>query len=490
MRTLHTRPAALVLAALCVPGGVAHAEDDPPQPGGQVSKVVVTGGRPTSLPTEIPATIEGITGAQVEERINAFDSEDALKYLPSLNVRKRYIGDYDHAVLASRASGTGNSARSLVYADGILLSNLLGNGASYTPRWGLVTPEEIERVDVLYGPFAAAYPGNSVGAVVDFQTRMPTKREAHVRLTGMSQGFDLYHTDHRYDGWEGSAALGDRKGDWSYWVDVSRLDSEGQPIAFANKLVSNGVPNGGGVPVLGAVAGNNPTNQPWLLLGATNQTHTVQDHAKLKLAWDISPVLRASYLAGWWGNDATRVSQTYLRDTAGNPVITAIRVSIDGRSYDINASDFAPSRATLEHLMQGFSLKHHGADVFNWEVAASLYDYERDLVRTPTVLVPDASTDGAGQVTDLKGSGWSTLALKGIWRPDDGPLHGHTVELGLQSERAVLRTRVFGSSADWLHASDGPTVSIFNGNTWLESLYAQDSWRFAEDWRAVVGARF
>jgi iron complex outermembrane receptor protein len=37
----------------------------------------------------IPATIEGITGEQVEERINATDSEDALKYFPSLNVRKR-----------------------------------------------------------------------------------------------------------------------------------------------------------------------------------------------------------------------------------------------------------------------------------------------------------------------------------------------------------------------------------------------------------------
>jgi iron complex outermembrane receptor protein len=41
-----------------------------------------------------------------------------------------------------------------VYADGILLSNLLGNGAFFTPRWALVTPEEIERVDVLYGPFS------------------------------------------------------------------------------------------------------------------------------------------------------------------------------------------------------------------------------------------------------------------------------------------------------------------------------------------------
>jgi iron complex outermembrane receptor protein len=84
----------------------------------KLDTVIIPGGRPTSLPTQIPTTIEGITGEQVDDRINATDSEDALKYFPSLNVRKRYIGDYDHAVLASRASGTGNSARQAVWNAG------------------------------------------------------------------------------------------------------------------------------------------------------------------------------------------------------------------------------------------------------------------------------------------------------------------------------------------------------------------------------------
>jgi iron complex outermembrane receptor protein len=97
-------------------------------PAKSLGVVTVTGGQPTSLPTQIPTTMEGIDREQIERSINATDSEDALKYLPSLLVRKRYIGDYNHAILSSRASGTGNSARSLVYADGILLSNLLGNG--------------------------------------------------------------------------------------------------------------------------------------------------------------------------------------------------------------------------------------------------------------------------------------------------------------------------------------------------------------------------
>jgi iron complex outermembrane receptor protein len=186
----------------------ADEGDTAPTPVKSLGVIVVTGSRPTSLPTQIPTTIEGIKGTEVAEKINATDAEDAIKYFPSLLVRKRYIGDYNHAVLSSRASGTGNSARSMVFADGILLSNYLGNGATFTPRWGMVTPEEIERVDVLYGPFSAAYAGNSVGAVVDYVTRMPKAFEAHAKVGYFTQPFTLYGTSATYAGQQASVSLG------------------------------------------------------------------------------------------------------------------------------------------------------------------------------------------------------------------------------------------------------------------------------------------
>ena len=55
----------------------------------ELGVVTISGGPPTSLPTQIPTTIEGVTREQIEHSINATDSEDALKYLPSLLVRKR-----------------------------------------------------------------------------------------------------------------------------------------------------------------------------------------------------------------------------------------------------------------------------------------------------------------------------------------------------------------------------------------------------------------
>ena len=478
------RPVWLLLA-LAGTASFAHADEEQAR---VMPQVTVQGGRPSSLPTRIPATIESISGAQVEQAINATDSEDALKYFPSLNVRKRYAGDYDHAVLASRASGTGNSARSLVYADGILLSNLLGNGAAFAPRWGMVSPEEIERVDVLYGPFSAAYPGNSAGAVVDYQTRMPSRLEAHLKLGAFSQAFSQYASDARFGGGQGSASLGNRNGRLAWWLDVSRLDSRSQPVSFANKLVSSGVASNAGLPVTGAVADTNPARRDWLILGATGQAHTVQDHAKAKLAWAFSPTLRASYTLGWWGNESRRGSESYLRDAAGQPVWRGDAngfINVGGRRYELRAADLAPAIGKLEHRMHGLSLKRYAKGEWDWEVAASKVDYATDLVRAP--LVPVAGLEGAGRgsLTDMAGSGWRTLALKGSWRPGAA----HTVDLGYQDDGARLRSRV-DASADWLAGAASSMLSIFNGNTRLQSLYAQDSWHLAPAWRSTIGLRY
>ena len=457
-----------------------------------LNRVEVVGTRPATMPTEIPTTTQSITGAQIDQSINAADSEDALKYFPSLNVRKRYIGDYDHAVLATRASGTGNSARSLVFADGVPLSNLLGNGASYTPRWGLVTPEEIDRVDVLYGPFSAAYSGNSAGAVVDFITRLPKAFEAHVKLQGFTQHFRVYGTDDRFSGGTGSASIGSRSGGWSWWANVNRLDSTGQPIAFANRLLSSGVVASTGTPVTGAVADRNPKNQDGLILGDTNRIHTVQDHAKLKLAYDFSPVLRASYTFGYWTNRADREVSSYLRDAAGNTVYETPnhKVNIDGRDYTLAGSDFAPNHARLEHLAHALSVKSNTRGELDWEATASVYDYAKDEARAPlaTLFLPAAAQGGAGRITDLKGTGWNTLALKGTWRPQ-GAQGEHIVEAGLQREAYKLRTLV-SNTTDWLGGEAGSRYSAFNGNTELLSGWAQDAWRFSPQWKGVVGGRF
>lgn len=479
---------------------VAAQAQTPTAPVKTLGVVTINSGVPTSLPTQIPTTIEGITGEQIAQTINATDSEDAIKYFPSLLVRKRYIGDYNHAVLSSRASGTGNSARSAVYADGILLSNYLGNGATYAPRWGLVTPEEVERVDVMYGPFSAAYPGNSVGAVVDYVTRMPTQFEAHAKIGYVSQPFALYNTDTTFSALQTSASLGNKNGDWSWLLNFNHTDSHGQPLTFPTRLLSAGVAGSAGTAVTGAVLDKNNANAPIYILGTGTEYHTIQDHFKAKLAYDITPTVRASYTLGLWQNTSEGRLVSYLRNAAGQPVYSGA-ININGLGFTgaqaLTGGDFPLTNESLSHVIHGLSVKSHTQGVWDWEVAASLYDYVKDEKRQngSANTLPAAASGGAGTLSDGSGTSWGTLALKGIWRPQ-GIQGAHLVDMGLQQDSYTLKNRTTNTntnttniSGNWLSGGAGALANEVGGKTVLRSLYAQDAWTFDPQWKAVLGAR-
>ncbi|MEI7514209.1 MAG: TonB-dependent receptor [Betaproteobacteria bacterium] len=461
--------------------------------------VTITGGRPTSLPTQIPTTIEGVTRTQIDQTINATDSEDVLKYFPSLVVRRRYIGDYNHAVLSSRASGTGNSARSAVYADGILLSNYLGNGATYAPRWGMVTPEEIERADVMYGPFSAAYPGNSAGAIVDYVTRMPTRFEGHAKIVASQQNFDAYNTHETDLANQASTSLGSKSGDWSWWLSLNHTESQGQPMVFATKSIST-TAAGSDPKATGAVYDLDKTNTPWTILGTNTQYHTVQDHAKLKLAYDISPTVRASYLLGNWKNTADGAPRSYLTDASGAAVYSG-SYAINGQSYSAT-NLFNATKENLDHWMHGLSVKSNSKSTWDWELAASHLDYGSDQVRQSAInnavnlngTMTSGSQANAATLTDQKGTAWTTLAAKGIWRPQ-GMQGAHVVDFGVAQDSYQLRINKTNLSLtdNWFNSSAQSGVAGLNadvgGQSKLQSIYGQDAWAFATDWKTVLGLR-
>jgi iron complex outermembrane recepter protein len=138
--------------------------------------------------------------------------------------------------------------------------------------------------------------------------------------------------------------------------------------------------------------------------------------------------------------------------------------------------------------MHGLSLKSDTRGTWDWELAASLYDYGRDEVRSPLVALPAAEEGGTGRITGQDGTGWNSLALKGTWRP--GGIDGaHVVDVGYQREAYRLRTLV-SNTDNWLSGQATTRFSAFQGDTRLQSLYAQDTWRFAADWRATLGVRF
>ncbi|MEP6722714.1 MAG: TonB-dependent receptor, partial [Variovorax sp.] len=282
-------------------------------------------------------------------------------------------------------------------------------------------------------------------------------------------------------------SLGDRNGDWSWWLSANRTHSKGQALVFGNRLLSAGTVGSAGVPVTGAVFGLSPTNQPWWLVGGSTIYDTEQTQAKLKLAYDFSPTVRATYTLGGWNNSTYGMVDSYLRDRNGVPVYSG-RVSIACRTYNLDSPSLAlaPTQNDITHTMQGLSVKSHTGGVFDWELSSSLYDYGKDQLRTPTT-----AQWLAGRTADMKGTGWNTLKAAGTWRPI-GSAEGvgaHVVDFGVQQDTAHLRTQV-RNTAEWYSGPALTPFSQFNGNTQLQSLYAQDTWRFAKDWKTTLGLRY
>ncbi|PTR05552.1 iron complex outermembrane receptor protein [Nitrosospira sp. Nsp5] len=445
----------------------------------------------------LPQTTESITREKMDATVNMMQTEDAIKYLPSVQVRNRYIGD-TNAPVGTRTSGTSASARSLIYADGILLSSLLGNNNTNTgsPRWNTVSPGEIDRIDIMYGPFSAAYPGNSMGGVINITTRMPEKFEAGVDVQQSFQTFNLYGTKDTYHNQRYSGYIGHKYKDLSMRFDYSHLDAHSQPIIFTTPLQSAGAPlSGGETPVTGAIAGQNPTLAPNYVLGAGNINHTVQDNFKWKLAYDFTPTIRFAYTFGMWQNNASASAQSYLRDAAGN-VIDSGAVNINGRRFNLNTVSsglpaFAANRTNQTTWSHGLNLRSNTGGKFDWELVGSVIDLSTDNVRQPTVNPILAAANGPGRITSLAGSGWHTFDAKGIWRPrvDFLGLGYHEISFGFHHDLYTLKNPVFNTS-NWQTGGPATTFSNSTGKTRTEGYWVQDAWDFLPHWNFTVGGRF
>ncbi|PRE45532.1 TonB-dependent receptor [Burkholderia multivorans] len=435
----------------------------------------------------LPASTETVTRSQFQNW-NVVNTEDVLKYMPNLAVRKRFIGDLN-SIIAVRGTSNTQSARGLVYADGLLLSNLLGNSYSFPPRWSMVFPDEIRQVDVIYGPFSALYPGNSLGATVLITTQMPTKFEASADVKGFTQHFNLFGVNRNFNGSEASATIGDRIGKFSFFIGANHLENTSQPLQFATLSKSSTPATAGDTPVHGAYFYNNQTNTPTAVLGVSGEgiEHTVQDQLKLKMQYDFTPTVQGAFTLGYWHQTYSSATSSFLYDASGNPVYSG-RVNIGGYEYNIPASALAPSLGWSENWLYGLSLRTHQATGWNAEAIASYYDVSNSVARTANAGGPG---NGPGTVTFGDGTGWKTLDLKATWTPPSpqaGPAN-HALTFGYHYDNYFLDNETFNTTA-WRDGGASSFANSFKGRTQTQAAYAQDAWRFLPRWKIVYGVRY
>jgi iron complex outermembrane recepter protein len=471
-------------ALWAVAAAAAHADDAPAS--STVSQVVVTAPSSISGLGDLPTTTESITADQIAKTINVLTPEDTLRYLPNILIRQRHIGDTQSPV-TTRTSGVGASARSLIYVDGVLLSSLIGNNnTSASPKWGLVSPDAIDRVDVLYGPFAAQYAGNSIGSVIAFTTRMPREFEASAEVQGAVQSFSKYGDDKSYGTGRFAANLGDRVGPLAFRLNYNHLDSNAQPLTYVT-ATAPATTSTAGIPVTGAFSDANRTSQPISVLGSAGIEHQVQDNLSGRLTYDLTPSITAAYTFGLFYNDDDSTVDSYLRNAGGQAVYTGT-VNIGGRAYTIANSAFSNSVYNLQELelAQGLSLASHTDGVFDFEMVATSFDYLKSRQRIPSGALPAAFSGGAGTTTSLDGTGWYTFDAKGTWRPAGSP---NVITFGAHEDGFKLNNPKYGLT-NWIDGSAGATQTFSRGRTETQALWLQDVWSITSQWKATLGGRY
>lgn len=452
-----------------------------------LAPVVVTATR-SPLDPDLPASTFSATRSALAAQ-SFVNTEDALAYAPNTTVRKRFIGDRN-ANLGGRSFGTTQPARGLVYVDGYLISNFLGRFDA--PRWSIVAPEEVARVDVLYGPFSALYPGNSIGTTVEITTRDPEEAEASVGVEMHSQTHNDYGLRRGALSHQQTAYIANSWNRISLGIGLNRLAYESQPMGYATaKPAAGGI---AGLPLArGAVPDTDPGGDTRVIVGATGMQKGVQEQAKLKLGVAFTPNLHGDVLYARWRNDYRVRNRTLLHDAIdGSEIWNTSRnaggvtpVNIGGVRY--NVPNMVPEEGREEHQQVGLRLRTRSKTGWNHSVQLSSYRVLTDSTREASVSDPFAASAGAGTETTGSGTGWSTVELRSSYTPRAGERHALTV--GAHWNRYTLTDRVFDLD-NWHDATTRTTESAsYRGKTEVAAWYAQDAWRFLPDWTATFGLR-
>lgn len=469
----------------------AHAEDlDASAP---LQSVTVSGAK-SPLEAGMPATTVSKTQEELLQQQNIFNPEDALRNLPSLTIRKRYSGDRN-ALVGGRSFATSQAPRALVLMDGYLLSNFLGRFDA--PRWNMIAPEEMARVDVVYGPFSAVYAGNSIGTTIAITTVKPSKFMASARVASQVQAYDDYGYKDRYRNYQASVLLGDRlpSGLW-YKLMVNHQDSISQPMQYF-ALNANGAgafPAAPGttpvVPVSGVIYDTGPTGLRRAVFGANAGAidRTRQDTVKASFGYDFAGSLSLEGFIAAWRNDSENSNVTFLKNGAGNAVWNG-RVSNQGNVFTIPATAFAPFVRNERHAQGGLTLKTNHRDGWNVSAVASRYRILDDTQRNAGAADPLAVGGGNGSAVERAGTGFRTIELQARYSPVSGDWTGgaHTITVGVHASDYMLR-QTGRNLPDW-HTATGPESQFVGGKTELLGVYVQDAWRFMPDWAATFGLR-
>ena len=297
----HLIVAAFVAIACLFPTSPSPAEDKP----ARMDEIVVTATRTEKSVEDSPASVSVVTKKAMEKQNFVTIDESMNSTAGVYNQRSKGFMETAPRILVGGITGY---QRTLVQMDGIAINSAY-TGSVY---WNLVAPEDVERVEVVKGPFSSLYGGYAMGGVVNMITKMPEKREFTVK-----EGYG--------SAWNRGDAPNDLKTFYASYGD--KIDKLRIFVSYADKATNGYVntfntqtakPTAG---LTGWTATTDRTGSSRYLIGNQGQNDAMADNETIKVGYDFSETSKVllSYMRGHY-TYSYGIPDSYLRNTAGDPV--------------------------------------------------------------------------------------------------------------------------------------------------------------------------
>jgi len=470
MKKKYLRRRALAVLATALAGSGAQAQDQE-----ALAPVVVSATRLEQSTLEAPAAVTVIDADRLEASGAVRIGDSLTAQVPSFYMRGG-LGTSTQINSAPIVSFRGLSgSRTKMMVDGIDLSD--GNAAGLASLIAIPI-EDVAQIEVVPGAASALYGSNAMGGVVNIITKVPTRREAKVKI---SRGFD--------DG-KREAVAASYRDRWENGIAIALGAAYEVMSGFAGSdlVVANVVSSGTGAnAVQGGWATTTPEGKKAYVIGDRGAVPSRANSQYVKVYYNLDAQSR--FYAGINRSESTigyERFNNYLRQNGATLSLPAQNVAINGDKLgSINESSFwnasNPNYRKEVRYFAGFDGKlDNGSDL---KVNLGYFDRDAYYVGSGSGATYDS---GPGTRTSTPNTTLDASAQLGFALG-----HQQYLIVGLSANRSRLHRKVHQLS-NWRKPSSttGALNEQSDGESSTLSLFVQDQLFLGQDLTLYLGGRY
>ncbi|NTV46546.1 MAG: TonB-dependent receptor [Chlorobiales bacterium] len=430
-------------------------------------EMVVTATKSGINVSDAPASVSVITSENIETK-NVRRAEEALTGQAGVYIK----GAGDHAPSDNSGTvvymrGIPGLGRTAVLLDGQSLNDPFSGGVN----WSGIFADELDKIEVVRGPFSSLYGGNAISGVINFITKAPTKSEI-IANAG-------YGSNNLFSGTIVYRNKFDR-------IGLSLGYGHEQSNGYAGELtVKTATAGTGTTPATGWTPTTNTLGAQAYLVGDKGDRWWNKDNVEMKLFYDLTEYSKVSLRAAWNKHETGFDGfNSYLRDTTGNTVISGSVGITDGaaKKFTLSETDFLLGENGAENFKINLGYETRLGDELRIKADAGYLNTGYWYV---SQLTGATSKSGPGKYVDIPNNRYY-ISLQATQ-----PLFGNQLlTVGINANQDAVHKREY-NLADWQNHGDRGTIRYsVDGKNTTYGFFAQDELYLLDNLTLYLGARY